>query len=351
MSSDSAVDSAVQRPTPPARVSTRIQGGMSMAVGSLPHRSIADALVLSRTATDIVTIPTLPKRSPAESMIAQALVGLSGVTVGQYGSIAVDVASIDPLSAVRTDLEHDAFASVRGFLAEVSGVTGPVKWQFVGPITLGLALQRAGVPASTAFDVAVRAVRSHVQHLLDAVSAAMPGCEQIVVLDEPEFDAVMEPGFALAPDVAVDLLSGALAVIEPVAVAGVHCCSEADWSSLIAAGPTLLSLPVHASLADSAGYLQRFLDSGGWIAWGAVPTDGPVPMSAERPWKQLCALWCQLVQRGCDPSLLRQQSLITPQCGLGMHSSVVAERVLRINSELSRRVRDQAAATRFAFGA
>ncbi|CAB4886831.1 unannotated protein [freshwater metagenome] len=348
-----SAQSSTHRFSTPSRVSTRVQGGMSMAVGSLPHLSIADALSLSMSGTDIVTIPTLPKRSPAENMIAQALVGLRGVTVGQYGSIAVDAASIDPLSAVHTDLDHEAFASFRSFLsaATTAGLAGPIKWQFVGPITLGLALQRAGVPASTAFDVAVRAVRSHVQRLLEAVSAALPGCEQIVVLDEPGFDAVLEPGFALPPDVAADLLSGALAVIEPVAVAGVHCCAEADLSSLIAAGPTLLVVPARPSLVDSAGYLQRYLDSGGWIAWGAVATAGPVPMTAERPWKQLCALWCQLVQRGCDPSLLRQQSLITPECGLGTHSPAVAERVLRINAELSRRVRDQAAATRFAFGA
>ena len=50
-------------------------------------------------------------------------------------------------------------------------------------------------------------------------------------------------------------------------------------------------------------------------------------------------------------ALLRQQSLITPECGLGLHNISVAERVLRINAELSRRVRDQAAATRFSFGA
>ncbi len=331
--------------------STRVHGGMSMAIGSLPHRSVAHAVALSLSATDVVTIPTLPKRSPAESMVAQALVGLSGVTVGQYGSLAIDVDRIDPFSSVRTDLEHDAYGGFREFLTEAAGFSGPVKWQFVGPITLGLALQRAGVPASTAFDVAVRAVRAHVQHLLDAVASALPLCEQIVVLDEPDFGVVTEPGFALAPDVAVDVLSGALAVIEPVAVAGVHACAQADLASLIAAGPRLLSLPVHTGLVESAGYLHRFLESGGWIAWGAVPTEGPVPVSAERPWKQLCALWCQLVQRGCDPSLLRQQSLITPECGLGMHSNDVAERVLRITAELSRRVRDQAAATRFAFGA
>ena len=344
-------DGALQHHTNSTCLSARIHGGMSLAIGSLPHRSVADAVALSLTSTDIVTIPSLPKRSPAESMVVQALVGLGGVTVGQYGSIAVDVASMSPLSPVHTDLDHDAFASFRGFLAGAGDYSGPVKWQFVGPITLGLALQRAGVPANIAFEVAVRAVRSHTLNLLHAVAQALPRCEQIVVLDEPEFGSVMEPGFALAPDVAIDVLSGALAAIEPFAVAGVHCCADADWASVIAAGPTLLSLPATFSVLDSAGYIQRYLKDGGWIAWGAVPTDGPVPMTAERPWKQLCSLWCQLVQRGCDPSLLRQQSLITPECGLGLHSNVVAERLLRITGELSRRVRDQATATRFAFGA
>ncbi len=329
-----------------------VAGGMSMAIGSLPHRSVTDAVALSRSATDIVTIPTLPRRSPAESMIAQALVGLAGVTVGQYGSIAVDPASIESGAAVRTDLAHDAFGGFRSFLADAAQrLVSTVKWQFVGPVTLGLSLQRAGVPTEVAFDVAMRAVRAHTTNLLDAVAAAMPGCEQIVVLDEPELGALLEPGFPLAPEDAVDLLSGALAIIEPVAVTGVHCCGHTDWPSLMSAGPSLISVPARLSLVDSAGYIHRYLENGGWIAWGAVPTDGPVPMSAERPWKRLCELWCQLVQRGCNPALLRQQSLITPECGLGLHHSGVAERVLRINAELSNRVRDQAAATRFSFGA
>ena len=329
----------------------RVLGGMSMAIGSLPHRSIEDAVALSLVSTDILTIPSLPRRSPAESMIAQALVGISGVSVGQYGSIALDTASIDMQAPVCTDLKHDAYGGFRGFLERAGDFAGPVKWQFVGPITLGLALHRAGIPAEEAFDVAMRAVRAHTMKLLGAVSEAFPHNEQIVVLDEPELNAMLEPGFPIAPDTAVDLLSGALAMIERLAVAGVHCCSDADWPSIMAAGPTLLSVPARASLVESAGYIERFLEGGGWIAWGAVATDGPVPTSAERPWKRLCELWCQLVQHGCSPALLRQQSLITPECGLGLHNTSVAERVLRINAELSRRVRDQAAATRLSFGA
>lgn len=333
------------------RMPSRVLGGMSMGIGSLPHLSLVDAVTFSLTSTDIVTIPTLPRRSPAESMIAQAVVGIEGVTVGQYGAIAVDAARVNAHSPIHTDLDSDAFAGISSFLRYADDFVGPVKWQMVGPITLGIALLRAGLSADVAFEVAMRTVRAHAQSLSAAVAEALPHNEQIIVLDEPDFGAVREPGFPIAPDVAVDVLSGALAIIEPVAISGVHCCGDADWAALMSAGPALLSIPADLVLLESAGYVQRFLERGGWIAWGAIPTDGPVPMSAELPWKKLCGLWCQLVQRGCSPELLRQQSLITPACGLGLHSTDVAERVLRITGELSARVRDQAAATRFAFGA
>ena len=45
----------------------------------------------------------------------------------------------------------------RAFLAAAArGMRGPVKWQFVGPVTLGVALLRAGVAPDAAFAVAVR---------------------------------------------------------------------------------------------------------------------------------------------------------------------------------------------------
>jgi len=95
----------------------------------------------------------------------------------------------------------------------------------------------------------------------------------------------------------------------------------------------------------------RFLEHGGVIAWGVVPTAGPITTSVERPWRQLSALWCELVQRGADPALLRQQAIITPECGLAAHSQAVAERVHRIAAEVGARVRDQAAASRWVLGA
>lgn len=337
-----------------ARLDDRLRAGATTGIGSLPHRTGIDAANFSLTHYDVPVAPTLPRRSPAEGMVAQALLGIDGVTLGQYGSIAVDVRRLDPCAPVVTDLHHDGFAGIRTFLdvAAARGFQGPVKWQFVGPVTLGVALTRAGVAVGTAFAVAVRAVRAHLVALADAVAAALPDSPQIVLLDEPWFGDVMSPGFPIAPDPAIDLLSGAMAAVEPVAAVGVHCCDTAvDIASLLAAGPDILSIPATAAIADVTGYLTTFLENGGRVAWGAVATDGPIPRSDERPWRTLSDVWCSMVERGCDPVLLRQQSLITPHCGLGLHSPEVATNVARVTTSVAHRVFEQALAGRFALGA
>jgi hypothetical protein len=172
-----------------------------------------------------------------------------------------------------------------------------------------------------------------------------------VWLDEPWFGQLMHPGFPIAPDPAIDLLSSAMAAVQPMATVGVHCCAESvDIASLLAAGPDVLSIPVHSQLATVAGYLVRFLESGCRIAWGVVPTDGPIPTSSERLWRRLSDLWCELVRRGGDPATLRERSLLTAQCGLGTHTPAVADRVCRLLRDVSRRVADPTAASRYTMG-
>ena len=53
-----------------------------------------------------------------------------------------------PLASISTDIGHDAFTGLRAFLDLAGKVRldgAAVKWQFVGPVTLGVALHRAGL--------------------------------------------------------------------------------------------------------------------------------------------------------------------------------------------------------------
>ncbi len=331
-----------------------LRPGASTGVGSLPHRDARAAAEFALREYDLLALPSLPRRSPAEAMVAQALIGMPGVTLGQYGSIAVDIDAVDPHAEVYTDLSSDSFHGLRVCLdvaAERGVGTDPVKWQFVGPVTLGVALVRAGVPTDIAFEMAAASVRSHLRSISAFVGEVLPDAPQLVVIDEPWLVDLMSEEFPIAPDHAVDLMSGAMAALGPGTAAGIHCCGPTDWASVMASGPQVLSVPASSSLDSVAGYLQQFLEGGGWVAWGVVATGGPIGVTAGRVWHHLSGVWCALVQLGVDPALLRRQALLTPHCGLGTHTPVIAERVCRTVREITHRVRDQASATRFVLGA
>lgn len=321
--------------------------GSTTAIGSLPHRDPEAAAACALDASTLVCIPSLPRRSPAESMVAQAVSSLPGVTLGQYGSVAIDVCRLDPEAVADVNLRGESFCGLRAFLdlAAARGHSEPVKWQFIGPVTLGMSLLRAGAPEAVAFRLAVGAVRAHLAVIAAEVARRLPSSGQVVVLDEPCVGPSMSPEFPIPPEEAVDLMSEAMAVLEGVAVVGLHCCARADIASLLASGPRLLSIPVSSAVVEAAGYVHDFVERGGIVAWGAVATDGPVLNRPERSWRALRSTWQALGDRGGDVELIRARSLITPQCGLGMHSMAAAQRVLELTAEVGRRVADDVPAS------
>ena len=225
--------------------------------------------------------------------------------------------------------------------------------QLTGPVTLGVALLEAGAPAALAFPIAGMAVRAYGEALMELCTRRLPDADLVAFVDEPALvRAVKDGDLPLAPEATVDLLSSALAVLEPHATTGVHCCGRTDWRLATAAGATILSLPADpAGVAASTGVLNAHLERGGWIAWGAVPTSEPIGAGADRLWRRLTAIWCDLVQAGCDPGQVRAQALVTPACGLAGHGVSQAARALKLAANLGERVTDQAVAARLSAGA
>ncbi|HRW37669.1 MAG: hypothetical protein KDB04_08340 [Acidimicrobiales bacterium] len=328
--------------------------GAPTSVGSLPHRDRAEAIafVLDRT-PELPAAPTVPRLDPLEMMVPQGLWGVAGVEVGPDGSCSVpDPGALDPSAPLGDEsLSGAPFATWRAFLAAVAGRTEPVKLQLTGPVTLGMVLVDAGAPADVAFEVTARAVAARARHLLALAERLAPATPLLVVLDEPGLVGGLRPDLPLPGDRVVDVLSGALAALEHGATTGVHICGPADWRLVLQAGPGVLSVPVGADVTGSAGAIGSFLERGGRIAWGAVPTDGPVGEQPARFWRQLSAQWCELVQNGCDPVLLRRQALVTPVCGLALHDEAQADHVFSLCRSLAERIHDQVTGIRLSVGA
>jgi len=326
--------------------------GVPTAIGSLPHhdRDEAVSFVLERL-PELPAAPSLPALHRRESMIAQAAWGINGISISDGGAVTVDPGGVDPDAPLGDPtLDGPAFATLQRFLLAVAGRAGPIKLQLTGPVTLGLVLQAAGVAPALAFRIAGSAVRERALQLLALAEALAPGTPLVVFIDEPGLAADLPLGVGET----IDLVSGALAAIEPRAVTGLHCCGAADWRVLLQAGPQILSLPVDVGgpgLVASAGALASFIEQGGWVAWGAVPTDGPLGGSAGRLWRVLSTLWCSLVQSGCDPAQLRRQAMMTPACGLALHSVAQATEVLDLTRRVADHLHDQMLGVKLSVGA
>jgi hypothetical protein len=324
--------------------------GVATGIGSLPHTDpVAAAELVLRCLPGLPAVPQLPGRDPREGMLAQWLGALPEVAVGLDGAVSL-LGSSD--AEPECTLDADRHAGLLAFLDVATSLERApvrVKAQVAGPLTLGMALHAAGMPAARAFRRAAATTRAWSIAVEELIATRLPDTALVLFLDEPALVSWSRDEAPLEREAAIDALSGALAAVD--SVTGVHVCGDGDVALALEAGPEVLGVEVDADLVRHSIRLSRFLDGDGWVAWGAVPTDRPVGESADPHWRALVGLWCELTRRGCDPVTLRTRGVITPACGLAGYGASQAERVLGIARELAARVHDQAIAARLTLGA
>ena len=154
----------------------QLANGSTVGIGSLPHRDLESAIEFALDATVIPTIPTLPKRSPAEGMVVQA----DARHPGHHGRpVRCDLGRRQPHRSRCAGHHRSAARCVRR-LPRVPGRSSrsardrQVADGRPGHAGHGVAARRRA-RATSPSTCRCGAVRSHLQHLLDAVDAALPG--------------------------------------------------------------------------------------------------------------------------------------------------------------------------------
>jgi hypothetical protein len=87
--------------------------------------------------------------------------------------------------------------------------------------------------------------------------------------------------------------------------------------------------------------LKAFLEKGGILAWGIVPTSEDIlkenALSLVERFKKGIGI---LSKKGIDRALL-QRAILTPSCGTASLSIPLAERVCQVTAEVSKRLREK----------
>jgi len=129
---------------------------------------------------------------------------------------------------------------------------------------------------------------------------------------------------------------------------GVHLCGNPDWDFLLGLDLDILSLDVYSNgevFASYASSIKKFLDRGGIIVWGIVPTniepfEKESIISLEN---RLIEMWTFLDKKGIDRDFLMSRSMLSPAtcCLVNPDIEQTVEKAFTVVKELSTRLREK----------
>ncbi|MBC2711664.1 MAG: hypothetical protein HGJ94_11965 [Desulfosarcina sp.] len=128
---------------------------------------------------------------------------------------------------------------------------------------------------------------------------------------------------------------------------GIHLCGNPDWDFLLNLDLDVLSMDIYTNAEIFSSYgtsIKRFVDNGGTIVWGIVPTGFETFAGEDLPSLigRLEEVWEVLWKKGVDKDLLLAQSMLSPAtcCLVNPDKEKTVERVFALVNRMSRGLRE-----------
>jgi methionine synthase II (cobalamin-independent) len=327
-------------------------GGLQTMIGSLPYKDPDKAVqVVMRYMKDVPAWPQLPRRAYVENMYTQYSEGFPGIVVKDNKTFVNRQQDLTkPLESFYTDylandlakyqVSAEYAAGLHKFLARGSLSSRAVKGQVTGPVSWGFTITdetgKAIIYDETFSDVVPKFLRLKASWMEYALSRLNKNV--IIFLDEPYMSAFGSVGMQLTREQVTGLLNETYAGIS--GLKGVHCCGNTDWSLLLQTPIDILNFDAYdyaGSLAIYATEVKKFIDRGGVIAWGIIPTSTEAILRESVPAlkDRLEEAMAPFTRNGLPFKKLVEQSLLTPACGLPTITEDAAERAFQLLAELS----------------
>ncbi len=220
-----------------------------------------------------------------------------------------------------------------------------------GLYSLGISVKdESGAPAlynDTLRDVMVKQLAMTARWRQREIKELFPGVPTLLHLTEPGLGVYSSAGGTMSWDVIKNAINEVIEGID--GITGIHCCDNFDWSLLMKTNIDLINFDAYHygnTMSLYTEQLKRFLERGGMISWGIVPTTGASAGVADIENENPCSLVGRLeqmiqsvVDMGVDKEMLLESSWITPSCGCATLSIELANRVYGFTREVSQRMR------------
>ncbi|MDO8786207.1 MAG: hypothetical protein Q7J12_08320 [Syntrophales bacterium] len=330
---------------------------LTTAMAIMPHKDVKRALSLAMS-FDVPFWPQLPHLSYYEDMYVQASEHFPGIVldmekhslhfsrekfVGDFEEVMAhfDETEYFDISETYSEVYH-RFLSLD--LSECPAVRG----QLEGPISFGLNVHdEDGRPIL--FDDTIRPfmleiMAKRVNAQLSRIRKRNPNA--FMFIDEPGLQFVFSGMSGYTELAAKKDMDFFFSMVERPR--GVHLCGNPDWEFLLGLDLDILSLDVYSHGEIFTAYyrsIRRFLERGGVIVWGIVPTNFE-PANRENLdslEERINIIWTFLDKKGIDRQFLLSRSMLSPAtcCLVNPDGESTVEKAFRTTQELSLRLRNR----------
>jgi methionine synthase II (cobalamin-independent) len=334
-------------------------------IGSVPSLGIQDTCIhILEQLPEIPFWPQLVKRTHLEDMNIQFSEGLPLLEIRQEKrDLTVSAGNRESELVAFYDRflteDVDSFAISREFAPGLYALIqliqkspeqyGPyVKGQTVGPVTFSAGVNgldgKSLLYDPELLEATVKGIS--IKALWQVREMGKSGKKVIIFLDEPYLSGF---GSAFSPIERHEVIHLLKEVIDYLrqrsdVLIGIHCCGNTDWSMIIESGPDIVNFDAFDYLDYFLLYpdeITRFLQGGGIIAWGIVPT---LTFTGQESLGTLYAKLKEGLNRfyewGLSPETVTGSSILTPACGMGTMEQDSANQVLELLSSLSKKCDD-----------
>lgn len=299
---------------------------LTTAMAVMPHSNVDEAMEAALS-LDIPFWPQLPNLDYHEDMYVQAAEHFPGILLDMEKRtlrFSIDKFVEEYEESLSHDEETDYFdvseaysAVYHRFLALDLKDRPAIRGQLEGPVSFGFnVLDQDERPIL--FDDTVRPFMF--EFMAKRINVQLEKLKQknenaFMFIDEPGMQFIFSALSGYGEQKAKEDLDLFFSMIERPR--GIHLCGNPDWDFLLGLDMDILSLDAYSNaeiVASSAPSVKKFLNRGGVLVWGMVPTGFETfeKENLDLLAFRLNTIWKALGKKGVDMDQLVRQSLLSP---------------------------------------